>query len=146
MGAFGLPSFIGFPVRNKKKSLAPYIDKADSFFSYTLFLEPREREKAEKAIDKITETIEAGEELGFQLDNEDVLGSYSDPVQFLSGLRDYVLKEDKGNRQRLLKCDFVTVLDKILKYRKRGPARPKGMRRISGIRTDGPCCPSAKRS
>ncbi|OPY77732.1 MAG: AAA-like domain protein [Syntrophorhabdus sp. PtaU1.Bin153] len=132
MDAFGLPSFVGFPVRNRKKSLAPYIDKAGSFFSYTLFLEPREREKAEKAINRIIETVEAGDELGFQLDNEDVLGPYSDPDQFLSGLRDYVLKEDKGNCQKLLKCDFVTILDKILKYRKKGPARPKGMRRISG--------------
>lgn len=44
LGRFQLPKFSGFPIGRKRVSLGPYINKADAFFSYTMFLDARERE------------------------------------------------------------------------------------------------------
>lgn len=130
---FGLPAFTKFPLRQKKKTLAPYIDKAGSFFSYTLFLEARERDKAKKTIDKIIEALHAGEDPRVLLEDEDVRGLYSCGEEFLGGLKNYILTDDKEDRERLLKCDFVTILDKILKYRKKEtPEKKESLRKVSG--------------
>lgn len=130
---FGLPSFTGFPLRQKNKTLAPYIDKAGSFFSYTLFLEARERDNAEKAIDKIKDAYLEGENIGFQLDDEEIFGLYPCGEEFLKGLKNYILTDDKDERLKLLKCDFVTILDKILKFRDKDPKeKPEVLRKISG--------------
>jgi len=133
LNSFSLPSFAGFPLRQEKKTLAPYIDKAVSFFSYTLFLEARERDKATKAIDKLIEAFQEGEDPGFLLENEDIRGPYSCGDELLKGLKNYILTDDKDDRQKLMKCDFVTILDKILKFRKRGTnPPPERLRKLSG--------------
>lgn len=130
---FGLPSFVGFPLRQKKKRFAQYIEKAGSFFNYTMFLEARERDKAKKAIDKILEILQAGEDPGFSLEDEELLGQYSSGYEFLNGLINYIMSDDKEEQKKLLRCDFVTILDKILKYHKKVTKEKKeSIRKISG--------------
>jgi len=129
--SFGLPSFLGFPLRLKKNTLAPYVDKAGSFFNYTLFLEARERVKAQNAIDKIIESRR--EDPGFLLEDERVWGPYSCGDEFLEGLKNYISTDDKDDRRKLLKCDFITILDKVLKYSKPDDKKPpKGIIKLSG--------------
>ena len=118
LGRFHLPRFTRFPLGRKHCSLGPYIAKANGFFSYTMFLDAREREKASKAIDKIIEVMGAGEDPGLRLDEEDVRGPYTADTAFLAGLKNYILSEDRADRDRLMGCDFVTIIDKILKFRK----------------------------
>jgi len=130
LSSFGLPSFLGFPLGLKKKSLAPYIERAGSFFSYTFFLEARERDKAINAIDKILEARR--DNPSFLLDDENVWGPYSCGDEFLEGLKNYILTDDKDDRRKLFKCDFVTILDKVLKYKEPGTTPPKGLRKVSG--------------
>ena len=125
LSAFQLPKFSGFPLGRKKVSLGPYVDKASSFFSYTMFLDAREREKAIKAIGKIEEVMVAGEDTGVSLENPEVLGPYLDAKALLEGLRNYVENEDRHDRTQLMACDFVTIVDKVLKFRKTGHAEVK---------------------
>lgn len=132
LGTFGLPSFSGFSIKQKTKSLAPYINKAGSFFNYTLFLDSKEREKAKKAIEVLNTAYLADENLGFRLDEEEVYGPYACVEEFLNGLKNYVLTDDKDDRQKLLGCDFVTIFDKILKFKEPTISKPKGLRKISG--------------
>ncbi|MDX9770537.1 MAG: DUF87 domain-containing protein [Tenuifilaceae bacterium] len=129
---FGLPSFARFPLQNKTKSFGPYLDRAGAFFSYTLFLEASARSKATKAINNLLEALENGEDPGFPLEDDDVLGPYQSGEELLLGLRKYVESDNPGERAKLIQCDFVTILDKILKYRKPREPRPPGIRKISG--------------
>jgi DNA phosphorothioation-dependent restriction protein DptH len=133
LGRFDLPLFTGFPLGRKHATLGPYIGKANAFFSYTMFLDAREREKGVKAIDKITNLMAAGEAVGLPLDEEHVRGPYTDASAFLDGLRNYIQTEDRADRDRLKDCDFITIIDKVLKFRKKAePKEKKTLRRLSG--------------
>lgn len=132
LGAFHLPRFTGFPLNRKQASLGPYIGKANAFFSYTMFLDARAREKATRVIDKIVETIDAGEDPGLRLDEESVRGPYGDGRAFLAGLRNYVENEDAADRDQLMACDFVTIIDKVLKFRRKEPKAKENLRRLTG--------------
>lgn len=130
---FNLPKFTGFPLGRKRASLAPYIEKANAFFSYTMFLDARERDKATKAIDQIREALAQEEDVGVPLEAEEVRGPYADGAAFLTGLRNYIQNEDHTDRERLLQCDFVTIMDKVLRFRKKdGPPRKPILHRLSG--------------
>lgn len=122
---FQLPKFTGFPLGRKQATLSPYIEKANAFFAYTMFLDSKEREKAAKAIDKMLVVIAAGEDTGVRFEDQDVLGPYATPQNFLSGLKNYILTEDREDRERLKQCDFVTIVDKILKFRKKTEEKEK---------------------
>lgn len=52
------------------------------------------REKAIKAIAKIVEALEAGEETGLHLDETEVRGPYATDRDFLNGLRNYIENEE----------------------------------------------------
>jgi len=131
-GAFQLPKFTGFPL-GRRTSLAPYIERANNFFSYSLFLDSRERDKATRATDQLLQAIANGDEIGFSVDREDVRGPYATGRAFLEGLRNYIQTEDRHDRERLRDCDFVTIMDKVLKFRKRdGRATPDPLRKLSG--------------
>jgi DNA phosphorothioation-dependent restriction protein DptH len=133
LGRFQLPKFSGFPIGRKRVALGPYIAKADAFFSYTMFLDAREREKAVKAIAKIVEALDAGEETGLHLDDKEVRGPYATDRDFLNGLRNYIESEATTDRDRLMGCDFVTLIDKVLKYRKKEDPKPRDpLHRLSG--------------
>jgi len=134
---FGLPSFALFPLQQKNKSFGPYLNRAGSFFAYTLFLEARERDKAIKAIANLLETLVDGEDPGFSLEDEDVLGPYNSGEELLNGLRCYIEEDNQDERVKLLQCDFVTILDKVLKYRpKRSKKEKTTIRKISGSPTE----------
>lgn len=131
-GAFQLPKFTGFPL-GKRTSLAPYIEKANGFFAYTLFLDGRERDKATRAINQLLEAVDNGEETGLLLDDEDVRGPYATGRAFLEGLKNYILTEDRDDRESLRQCDFVTLVDKVLKFRRRGERQRRDtLRKLSG--------------
>jgi DNA phosphorothioation-dependent restriction protein DptH len=134
LGTFHLPKFSGFPLGRKRASLGPYIEKAGSFFSYTMFLDAREREKAIKAIDNIEEVMDTEGDTGVSLDAPDLLGPYVHAKALLEGLRNYIENEDRHHRAQLMACDFVTIIDKILKFRKeRTEAKEKeATRNLSG--------------
>ena len=132
-GSFGLPKFTGFALRKKRATLSPYIEKATAFFAYTLFLEPKERDKAVKAIGQLLDALANGEDTGLQLEDPDVTGPYMSSGPFLEGLRNYILTDDRDDRERLKQCDFVTIIDKILKFRKKSERpRPDTLHKLSG--------------
>ncbi len=115
---FGLPLLARFPLRHKRKNLSPYINKSAEFYNYTLFLEARQRDKAQKAIDKILEELISGEHVGIPLEDEDVCGPYLSSEDFLNGLKEYIQTDNQAERAKLLQCDFVIIWDKILKFKK----------------------------
>lgn len=131
LGQFQLPRFSRFPIRRKRASLGNYIDKADAFFSYTMFVEAKARERALKAIRLIVESLEAGEDTGLPLDDAEVRGPYASDRDYLDGLRRYIENESAPDRDHLMRCDFVTLIDDVLKFRKT-VTRPIPLRRFSG--------------
>lgn len=114
---FGLPVLSRFPFHQKRKQLGPYIHKATEFFSYTLFLESRQRDKALKAIDGLLNAIAEGNDPGIPLDDEEVRGSYAGAEDLLSGLRNFIENDDPSERDKLKQCDFVVIWDDILKFK-----------------------------
>jgi len=133
MGKFGLPSFIGYPLRQKGKTLAPYILKAREFFNYSMFMETREKEKAVKAIECLMKLYSDGESPEFMLEDESIRGPYINGVQLLEGLKKYIETDNKEDRHKLLNCDFVMIIDKILKYREKKLNEPKdSVKKIEG--------------
>lgn len=130
---FKLPSFAGFPLGNKRASISPYLAKADDFFSYSIFLDVKERERALKSISAIIEATDAVGDIGLRLEDEDVRGPYGTGRTFLEGLQNYIQNEDLEDRNRLLACDFVTIIDKVLKFRKKEEPKPKEtLHKLSG--------------
>ncbi|MEI7901025.1 MAG: hypothetical protein WCK89_12300, partial [bacterium] len=73
---FHLPRFSGFPLGKRRASLSPYIEKANAFFSYSMFLDSRDRDKATRAIDQLIETLAAGQDTAINLDDPEVIGLY----------------------------------------------------------------------
>ena len=133
LGPFRLPSFVKFQLGRKRTSLGPYLDKANRFFSYTMFLDARERDKALKGIRSIEEVIQRGGDPCVDLEDPEIRGGYPDGKALLEGLRSYVESEDVGERSRLMACDFVTIADKILKFRlTERRERPIPLHRLTG--------------
>ena len=131
---FHLPKFTGFSIGNKRATLSPYIEKANAFFAYTMFLDSKDRDKATRAIDQLLETLANGQDAGMNLDDRDIIGPYPSGQIFIEGIRNYIQTENLTDRERLRQCDFVTILDKILKFRKKGEARekPESLHKLSG--------------
>lgn len=123
--AFGLPVLSRFPLHQKKKQLGPYIHKAVEFFNYTLFLEPRQRDKALKAIDSLQNAIIEGNDPGIPFDDEEVCGPYASGQDLLVGLRDFIENDDQSERDKLRQCDFIVIWDDILKFKDRGQKEKK---------------------
>jgi len=122
---FQLPRFTGFPLGRKRTTLSPYIEKANAFFAYTIFLDAKEREKATKAIGKMLAALAEGQDTGVRFEDQDVLGPYANAQDLLVGLKNYIQTEDREDRERLRRCDFVTIVDKILKFRKKAEEKEK---------------------
>ncbi len=130
---FGIPVLSRFPLRQKRKQVGPYINKASEFYNYTLFLEARQRDKAINTIEKILGVIEEGEDPGLPLDDEDVYGAYRSGEEFLRGLKKYIEVDDQAERARLMKCDFVVIWDQILKFKIKEPVEERNStRKLSG--------------
>lgn len=114
---FKLPLFTGF-LKSRKADLGHYIEKASAFFNYTMFLDERNRNRALKAVATIREGLNSSEEINLPLDDEEVRGDYETPIELIEGLDRYIADRSPEDREKLLKCDFVTVFDKILKFKK----------------------------
>ncbi len=128
---FKLPPFTGF-MKSRKADLGHYIEKASAFFNYTLFLDERNRNSAIKAVEAILEALNNSEEVNLPLEDEDVLGGFENPLELVEGLNNYILDRSEVARVKLLKCDFVTILDKILKFKKPKSPRQASTTKLSG--------------
>ncbi len=121
LGCFGLPRMTGFLDSPRTKELGHYIREANEFFLYTKFLDERSRENAIKAIDNLVaslqESIQPEEVQDIRLHEERVRGVFPTGQDMLTGLRKYVSSEDPLERERLLHCDFVTIADRILRFK-----------------------------
>jgi len=136
---FDLPLFTSFPINQKKKQLTPYINRATEFFNYTLFLEPKQRKKAVKAIDAVLNALQKDENTGIPLEDEQVTGLYTSGEEFLLGLKKFIESDDQDERLKLATCDFIVISDKVLKF-KQQPSEVKekkiGRKKLSGSPVD----------
>jgi len=130
LGRFGLPSFAGYRF-SSRRSFGQYIEDAISFFSYDAFLEDRARQKALKTIDKFIEHTELGEVF-----DENYREPFASDEEFVEGLRLYIGSGDTTIREKLRQCDFVTIRDRILKFR--APREPKPKKETVKKLTGGP--------
>lgn len=116
LGRFGLPRLSGFRFTSAK-ALGGYLDHALAFFSYDAFIDPTQRKKKRQTIDKFQEDNPAGE-----MFDPEQRPNYASDEEFLDDLRQYIDSDDQESRQRLFDCDFVTIHDKVLKYK---PPKPE---------------------
>ena len=149
LSPFKLPNLSGFPFNKARASLGRYIEKATGFFSYTIFLEAREREKALRAIAAIETAMDDEDDINVLLEG-DTIGAYPDAKAFLQGLRNYVEDENAEDRTRLIACDFVVIIDKVLKFRRAAEPRPpkdplrRARRQPGGSRPSRPLADTAR--
>lgn len=111
LGRFGLPRFSGFRFTSAK-ALGGYLDQALAFFSYDTFIDPTQRKKKLETIDKFKDNNPPDE-----MFEPDQRPTYDSDQEFLDGLRQYIESDDQEARERLFGCDFVTIHDKVLKYK-----------------------------
>jgi len=112
LGRFGLPRLSGFRFTSSK-ALGGYLDHALGFFSYDAFIDPTQRKKKRETIDKFQDDNPAGE-----MFDPEQRPNYASDQEFLDDLRQYIDSDDQEARQRLFDCDFVTIHDKVLKYKR----------------------------
>lgn len=129
---FGLPKFSSFDYTKKNKKFSPYVYKAIDFFNYTMFIDDNQRNKAIKAINGIMEAIETGDNEWDVLEEESIRGEYSNGMAFLEGLKNYIQTNDSVDREKLYNSDFVFILDKILKYKKRIEKEKNSIKKLEG--------------
>jgi len=136
---FDLPLFTSFPINQKRRQLTPYINRATEFFNYTLFLEPKQRQKAVKTIDAILNALENDENTGLPLEDEQIIGLYPSGEEFLLGLKRFIEADDQEERLKLASCDFVVISDKILKFKQQSSEvkeKKIGRKKLSGSPVD----------
>ena len=109
LGRFGLPQFGNFRFT---KPFGGYLDQALAFFSYDAFMEDRSRKNRLKAIEKFVKHNPLGEVF-----DPDEMQSFTSDQEFVDGLRHYINTADEETRDRLFRCDFTTIHDKVLSFR-----------------------------
>ena len=127
-----LPSLIGFKFR-KSNQLSSYIEMAIRFFRYDIFLEERNKKNALNAIEllKDEKINEIKENCLFTTDER---GKFETDEAFIDSVREYIENEDDQIRQKLFYSDFITILDKILKFKPKTKIAPskETVRKLTG--------------
>lgn len=127
---FKLPCMNGLAGRfRSRKSFSSYINPAQNFFNYSMFLSSSDRKRALEKIEKFRN--EHGDD---QLES-DTLGSFSSLGQLLDALDEYIRNRNESARVELMHADFVYIYDKILKYKKKNnqPPKPPTVRKLYGL-------------
>jgi len=128
LGHFKLPNFSGFQFLSHKP-FSLYLDCADRFFSYEMFMEKEKASKAINIIKKIKEEISAkGNQEEYA--SSEKIGSFADWEAFLDGLAKYIEEEDNVLKRKLFQCDFVNIWESILKYKVKSDNGTKPEREI----------------
>lgn len=115
LSRFRLPLFIGYKFTNRR-SFGPYIDYAIAFFTYNAFLEKRSRKKALKSIDDFRKDFMGNNSLG-ELFLQNEREPFKSDEEFINGIKNYIESGNKNLGEKLKKCDFVTIRDRILNYK-----------------------------
>jgi len=131
LGRFGLPQFGNFRFTTPK-ALGAYLDQALAFFSYDAFMEAPARKKALQAVERFVKHNPPGEVFA-----PDERQAFASDEEFLDGLREYIASGNREVRDRLSRCDFPTIRDRVLGFREpKDPDddRPKKptVRKLSG--------------
>lgn len=127
LGCFGLPNFSHLRFTTPK-AFGAYLDQALAFFSYESFMDDRSRKKTLDTIDKFVKHNELGE-----LFATDERPTFDSDTSFISGVRNYIDSADSALADRLFKCDFAAIYDKILGFRYSEPKeRKETVRKLSG--------------
>ena len=111
--SFGLPVIRDF-VPFSEKRLGILLSRAVGFFSYSEFLEPRNRKASRKQISDFREELANDTE---ELSPQDYTG-FASVGDFLDGLDEYIHSGARVQRERLFGCDFATIAERILRKRK----------------------------
>jgi len=130
LGRFGLPHFVSFKFSNPH-AFGAYLDDALAFFSYDLFIEDRNRKKAITAIDAFVEHNPLGEVF-----DPSERGDYESDQAFIYALRQYIETGHVQPKSCLFACDFVTIRDRILRFR--APKEPKPKKETVSKLSGGP--------
>ena len=130
LGRFGLPHFGSFKF-STPRAFGAYLDDALAFFSYDLFIEDRNRKKAITAINAFVEHNPLGEVI-----DPSERASFESDQAFIDALNKYVDTGHVEPRNQLLACDFVTIRDRILRFR--APKEPKPKKETVSKLSGGP--------
>jgi len=130
LGQFGLPHFGSFKF-STPRAFGAYLDDALAFFSYDLFIEDRNRKKAITAIHAFVEHNPLGEVF-----DPSERGDFESDQAFVDTLKEYIETGQEQPKNQLLPCDFVTIRDRILRFR--APKEPKPKKETVSKLSGGP--------
>lgn len=130
LGRFGLPHF-GSLKFSTPLAFGSYLDDSLAFYSYDLFIEDRNRKKALTAINTFVEHNPLGE----VFDPSERSGFESDQ-DFIDALKEYIETGHAQPKNQLLACDFITIRDRILRFR--APKEPKPKKETVSKLSGGP--------
>lgn len=104
---FNLPNLKSLEFGQKRKTFRYYVNCANEFFSYEMFMDTGKRNKAIKNLNQFIETNRG------IIPPDKYEPFFADEVDFLDALKNYI--ENNVQYPQLLHCDFIYILDKILK-------------------------------
>lgn len=110
--AFALPNLSGFINDNKKSlSFRQCLDEAESFFSYSRFLDASSRKKTLSNIEGFKNSLNEFEMFR--------VFPFTTQEDFFSALTNYIGKHDISSIDALRQCDFTYVRENILKFKQK---------------------------
>jgi len=129
---FALPLLSRYSIKRKSKHLEHYITKAVEFYNYSMFIDSTKRDKTLKTLDTIREMMKLEESTKIPFDEEGVHNPYPTKEEYISGIRIYIESDNQKEKEKLLQCDFVVILDNVLGLSTPKVRKKDSTRKLSG--------------
>ena len=130
LGAFRLPNLAGYTrALARKRKFRRYTTAAYSFLSYDDFIDFTKRKKAREAVEKFRDSLE---ENGRSIPEEKFVPHFPDQEAFLDGLLAYINANDRDALAKIARCDFVYILDDILKFKPKSSTSKDTLAKLVG--------------
>ena len=121
LSVFNLPPMLGLIRKRDRRALSRFLDRAQGFANYSMFLESSRRRSALQAIEAFRES-----EAYREPEERELLGELENLDELVAALECYVEERSEHDRQRLLTVDFVYLHEQVLGYKP--PVTPRTTR------------------
>jgi len=124
LGTLKLPNLGSFTFGNQRRNLPYYVEQASGFFSWESFSETKKRKTALKNVDGYFDANAGSVPMAVYSEG------FGGEDQFKSALRKFI--ECGVADTSLARCDFIYILEKILKSQPKAPTDKATVRKLSG--------------
>lgn len=130
-----LPNLSGYTrAKSKKRKFRYYTNASSSFISYEGFIDASKRKDASKLIEKFKVNLTKN---GLSIPECKFYPYFNNQEEFIDALSKYIVKNDRNELESLLHCDFVYIIDDILKFKPKSESKSNGILiKLSGSPTE----------